>query len=184
MAKTESDVRAVGSAQTPRGVNQREADVTDAFRRAVARVVELAHDALHVATLSGMAFRSARGSSPARNSRPAVPNRSVCSGRIPWRANSACTRFLTAERIRDKIAASKRKGLWMGGRVPLGYDLKARQLVVNEAEAETVRYIFRRYQELRSVRMLKEHLDEARPGGDRYCSSWSGCGFCFTCHQL
>ena len=70
-------------------------------------------------------------------------------------------REVTGERIRDKIAASKKKGMWMGGYPPLGYDVKERKLVVNEAEAETVRYIFRRYQELRSVRLLKEHLDAA-----------------------
>ena len=58
-------------------------------------------------------------------------------------------REVTGERIRDKIAASKKKGMWMGGYPPLGYDVKDRKLVVNEAEAETVRYIFRRYQELR-----------------------------------
>src|ERR1700674_2726541 len=54
-------------------------------------------------------------------------------------------REVTGERIRDKIAASKRKGMWMGGVVPLGYDVKERKLVVNEAEAETVREIFRLY---------------------------------------
>jgi hypothetical protein len=70
-------------------------------------------------------------------------------------------RELTGERIRDKIAASKKKGMWMGGYPPLGYDVKDRKLVVNEAEARTVRYIYHRYQELRSVRLLKEHLDEA-----------------------
>jgi site-specific DNA recombinase len=70
-------------------------------------------------------------------------------------------REVTGERIRDKIAASKKKGMWMGGYPPLGYDVKDRKLVVNEAEAETVRYIFRRYQELCSVRLLKEYLDEA-----------------------
>ena len=48
-------------------------------------------------------------------------------------------REVTAERIRDKFAASKRKGLWMGGRVPLGYNLKERQLHVNETEARLVR---------------------------------------------
>jgi DNA invertase Pin-like site-specific DNA recombinase len=68
-------------------------------------------------------------------------------------------REVTGERIRDKIAASKKKGIWMGGYPPLGYDVKDRKLVVNEAEAETVRFIFRRYQELRSVRLLKKHLD-------------------------
>ncbi len=70
-------------------------------------------------------------------------------------------REVTGERIRDKIAASKKKGMWMGGYPPLGYDVKDRKLVVNEAEAETVRCIFRRYQELRSVRLLKGHLDAA-----------------------
>lgn len=70
-------------------------------------------------------------------------------------------REVTGERIRDKIAASKRKGMWMGGYPPLGYDVKDRKLVVNETEAETVRYIFRRYQDLGSVRVLKQHLDQA-----------------------
>ena len=70
-------------------------------------------------------------------------------------------REVTGERIRDKIAASKKKGMWMGGYPPLGYDVKDRKLVVNEAEAETVRSIFRRYQELGSVRLLKERLDAA-----------------------
>ena len=70
-------------------------------------------------------------------------------------------REVTGERIRDKIAASKKKGMWMGGYPPLGYDVKDRKLVVNETEAEAVRHIFRRYQELGSVRLLKEHLDQA-----------------------
>jgi site-specific DNA recombinase len=68
-------------------------------------------------------------------------------------------REVTGERIRDKIAASKRKGMWMGGQPPLGYDAKDRKLVVNEAEAEVVRHIFRRYCELKSVRLLKSELD-------------------------
>ena len=70
-------------------------------------------------------------------------------------------REVTGERIRDKIAASKKKGMWMGGQPPLGYDVKDKKLIVNEAEAETVRYIFRRYIELKSVRLLKAHLDAA-----------------------
>ena len=86
-------------------------------------------------------------------------------------------REVTGERIRDKIAASKKKGMWMGGYPPLGYDVKDRKLVVNEAEAETVRYIFRRYQELRSVRLLKEHLDasghrQQAPHGARWPALW------------
>ena len=68
-------------------------------------------------------------------------------------------REVTGERIRDKIAASKKKGMWMGGLPSLGYDVKDRKLVVNEVEAKTVRYIFRRYSELKSVRLLKGDLD-------------------------
>jgi DNA invertase Pin-like site-specific DNA recombinase len=68
-------------------------------------------------------------------------------------------REVTGERIRDKIAASKKKGMWMGGQPPLGYDVKDRKLVVNTQEAETVRQIFRRYLELKSVRLLKADLD-------------------------
>lgn len=70
-------------------------------------------------------------------------------------------REVTGERIRDKIAASKRKGMWMGGNVPMGYDVKERKLLVNDAEADTVRDIFRRYLTLGSVRQLKEDLDRA-----------------------
>jgi len=68
-------------------------------------------------------------------------------------------REVTGERIRDKIAASKRKGMWMGGLVPLGYEVCDQQLVINPSEAETVRQIFQRYCELGSVRLLKEELD-------------------------
>jgi DNA invertase Pin-like site-specific DNA recombinase len=68
-------------------------------------------------------------------------------------------REIASERIRDKIAASKAKGMWMGGNVPLGYDVKDRKLSVNEIEAETVRMIFRRYADLGSVRALGHELD-------------------------
>ena len=54
-------------------------------------------------------------------------------------------REVTGERIRDKIAASKRKGMWMGGMVPLGYNLVNRHLVINEVEARLVRQICQRY---------------------------------------
>lgn len=67
-------------------------------------------------------------------------------------------REVTGERIRDKIAASKKKGMWMGGNPPLGFDCKDRNLVVNEIEAKTVRHIFRRYLEVESVRLLKDQL--------------------------
>src|ERR1700723_3021808 len=68
-------------------------------------------------------------------------------------------REVTGERIRDKIAASKRKGMWMGGLVPLGYDARNRHLVVNQAEAAPVREIFRCYLELGNVRLLRAELD-------------------------
>ena len=68
-------------------------------------------------------------------------------------------REVTSERIRDKIAASKQKGMWMGGTTPLGYDIRDRKLVINQAEAETVRLIYRLYLELPSVRLVKEELD-------------------------
>ena len=67
-------------------------------------------------------------------------------------------REVTGERIRDKIAASKKKGMWMGGVPPLGYDARDRSLVINEAEAETVRHIYRRYAALGSVRALRAEL--------------------------
>ena len=70
-------------------------------------------------------------------------------------------REVTGERIRDKIAASKRKGMWMGGTRALGYDVSDRRLVINPAEAETL--VSREYSnvtlELRSVRLLKDDLD-------------------------
>ena len=68
-------------------------------------------------------------------------------------------REVTAERIRDKIAASKKKGMWMGGPVPLGYDVKDRRLVATRIEANTVNQIFRLYVELGTVRRLKDELD-------------------------
>ncbi len=68
-------------------------------------------------------------------------------------------REVTGERIRDKIAASKAKGMWMGGTPPLGYDVVERKLLVNEPEADLVRYIFRRYP------------SPVTPTGRRPCSS-------------
>jgi site-specific DNA recombinase len=68
-------------------------------------------------------------------------------------------REVTAERIRDKIGASKKKGMWMGGVVPLGYDAIEKKLVVNAKEAETVRAIFRLYLECGNVRRVKEEAD-------------------------
>src|SRR5712672_523592 len=71
-------------------------------------------------------------------------------------------REVTSERIRDKIAASKRKGLWVGGMAPLGYDTKDRKITVNEAEAERVRTIFRSYLKLGSLNLLMADLRKRR----------------------
>jgi site-specific DNA recombinase len=68
-------------------------------------------------------------------------------------------RELSSERVRDKVAASRRKGKWTGGTVPLGYDAKDKKLVINKAEAETVRYIFKRYLEVQSFGKLVADLD-------------------------
>ena len=68
-------------------------------------------------------------------------------------------REVIGERIRDKVAAYKRKGMWMGGSVPIGYDVRERKLLVNETEAKNVRHIFERYLEIGSVRLLKKDLD-------------------------
>ena len=85
-------------------------------------------------------------------------------------------RELIGERVRDKIAASKKRGMWMGGTVPLGYDVKDRKLVVNDGEARTVVDIFQRYLRLKSVRALGAELAAAgirskrrvRPDGTEY----------------
>ncbi|MGI9492542.1 MAG: recombinase family protein, partial [Geminicoccaceae bacterium] len=69
-------------------------------------------------------------------------------------------REVTGERIRDKIRASKAKGMWMGGVPPLGYDIRDKKLVVNEAEADTARNIFETYLQLGSVHALERDLDE------------------------
>ena len=69
-------------------------------------------------------------------------------------------REVTSERIRDKIAASKRKGLWVGGMAPLGYDARDRKITVNAVEAERVRSIFRSYLKLGSLNQLMVHLRE------------------------
>jgi site-specific DNA recombinase len=69
-------------------------------------------------------------------------------------------REVTAERIRDKFKASKEKGMWMGGRPPLGYDIDNRKLVINREEASRVRYIFESYIKLGSAMALMTHLKE------------------------
>jgi site-specific DNA recombinase len=87
-------------------------------------------------------------------------------------------REVTGERIRDKIAASKKKGMWMGGVPPLGYTVRDRKLIIVESEAETVRHIFRRYAALGSVRLLKAELETHGIAGKRWTSAsgrnWGG----------
>ncbi len=69
-------------------------------------------------------------------------------------------REVTAERIRDKIAASKAKGMWMGGVVPLGYEANGRTLAIDNEHAAFIRSIFDRYLEIRNVRLLAAQLSE------------------------
>src|SRR6185295_10055058 len=76
-------------------------------------------------------------------------------------------RELTGERIRDKFAASRRKGMWMGGYVPLGYDLKDRKLIVNETEAAVVRRVFEGFIKTGSTTVLVRTLREQGVRGKR-----------------
>jgi DNA invertase Pin-like site-specific DNA recombinase len=87
-------------------------------------------------------------------------------------------REVTGERIRDKIAASKQKGMWMGGPVPLGYDLRERKLYINVDEAERIREIYCQYLRLGCVSALKEHLDQGpiRSKTRVTDSKWTGGG--------
>ena len=91
----------------------------------------------------------------------------MCVGVVVWRGKTSLAavavitrtaRSDTGERIRDKIAASKAKGMWMGGTPPLGYDVQERKLVVNESEASLVRSIFARYAETGSAAQLVREL--------------------------
>jgi site-specific DNA recombinase len=90
-------------------------------------------------------------------------NTSTSMGRLTLNVLLSFAQFereVAGERIRDKIALSKRRGMWMGGLPPLGYDGVDRRLVINKDEAERVRLIFRRYLELGSVAALKRFLDD------------------------
>lgn len=91
-------------------------------------------------------------------------------------------REVTSERIRDKVAASKRKGMWMGGPVPLGYRVESRKLVIDELEAETVRSVFRRYLEVGSVGLLADELASSgvRTKVRTYANGRSVGGVCFS----
>src|SRR5712672_1109361 len=84
-------------------------------------------------------------------------------------------REVTGERIRDKIAASKQKGMWMGGVPPLGYRASDHKLIVVESEAETVRHIFRLYAALGSVRLPQQELEAQGIRSKRWTSTTSRC---------
>ncbi len=89
-------------------------------------------------------------------------NTSTSMGRLTLNVLLSFAQFereVAGERIRDKITLSKRRGMWMGGLPPLGYDGVDRKLVINAQEADTVRLIFRRYLEIRSIADLKRILD-------------------------
>jgi len=89
-------------------------------------------------------------------------NTSTSMGRLTLNVLLSFAQFereVTAERIRDKIAASKKKGLWMGGLVPLGYDKAEAGLVINQNEAGIVRSLFEQYLELKDVTRLKAWAD-------------------------
>ena len=91
-------------------------------------------------------------------------NTSTSMGRLTLNVLLSFAQFereVTGERIRDKIAASKKKGMWMGGTVPLGYDVQDKQLVINNKEAKLVRLIFDTYIEVKCVRSLKERLEQS-----------------------
>src|SRR5262249_47974850 len=71
-------------------------------------------------------------------------------------------RELASERVRDKVAASRKKGKWTGGTVPLGYQVKDKKLIIEKSDAKTVRYIFDCYLELKRFRLLVEDLRTKR----------------------
>ena len=90
-------------------------------------------------------------------------NTSTSMGRLTLNVLLSFAQFereVAGERIRDKVAASKKKGMWMGGPVPLGYAVRDRKLIIVPDEAEIVRGMFKRYLELRSVHLLQRELEE------------------------
>ena len=90
-------------------------------------------------------------------------NSSTSTGRLMLNMLLSFAQFereMTGERIRDKIAASKRKGLWMGGPVPLGYRVENRLLLIDEKEAQTVRWIFDTYASTGSVTQMVQQMKE------------------------
>ena len=96
--------------------------------------------------------------------RDAAFNTTTSMGRLTLNMLLSFAQFereVTGERIRDKIAASKRKGIWVGGIVPLGYEVRERKLVIREDEAAMVRLIFERYRALGSLPALQRELRSA-----------------------
>ena len=90
-------------------------------------------------------------------------NTSTSMGRLTLNVLLSFAQFereVAGERIRDKVAASKKKGMWMGGPVPLGYAVLDRKLVIVPGEAKIVRCMFERYLQLRSVHLLQQELDQ------------------------
>ena len=80
-------------------------------------------------------------------------------------------REVTGERIRDKFTTSRKKGMWMGGHPPLGYDIAERKLVINKLEGRVVRHIFTRYLELGGVKALKDELEQEGYRSKQWTSS-------------
>ena len=111
-------------------------------------------------------------------------NTSTSMGRLTLNVLLSFAQFereVTGERIRDKIAASKRRGIWMGGNVPLGYEVCDRQLIVDDAAAATVKRIYEMYLDLGSVRKLKLKLDsQCVIGGQRARGKQNGGSKPFT----
>src|SRR5712671_3003787 len=108
-------------------------------------------------------------------------NTTTSMGRLTFNVLLSFAQFereVTGERIRDKIAASKKKGMWMGGMPPLGYRASDHKLIVVDSEAETVRHIFRRYAALGSVRLLQQELEAQGIRSKRWTSTtgrrWGG----------
>jgi hypothetical protein len=92
-----------------------------------------------------------------------APQPAVAPPQLVGPTSASLTQFereVTSERIRDKIAASKRKGIWVGGNLPLGYQMQDGKIAIVEEEAELVRPIYRRYLELGSVNELLRDLKE------------------------
>jgi site-specific DNA recombinase len=80
-------------------------------------------------------------------------------------------REITRERTRDKIDASKKKGMWMGGYLPLGYDSKNKKLIINEKESKTARFIFKEFIRLKSLKKLAEELRQKEIRTKQYITS-------------